>query len=191
MADFASLANGQINPTSTKRSFFFPILAGVTLLIAFVGFSRTFYLRALVDTSGFVAARELSGQAFVHGVIFSSWMLLFFAQSWLAASRKMRVHRKLGIAGAIVAVGVFLSGLYVTLSWLERMAADNAPPPEMMVGVSAIVLHNLISMLSFASFMILAIYWRRNRASHKRLMLYATLSMLGPALSGGSRSPPA
>lgn len=189
MAGLDSLVHEQINPTSTRRRFFFPILASVLLLIAFVGFSRTFYLRALVDTSGFITAQKLSGQVVIHGVIFSSWILLFLAQSWLATSKKVHLHRKLGIAGTVLAAAVFLSGLLVTLNWLDRLAATNVLPADttVMAGISGIVLHNFISMLSFAAFVMLAVYWRRNGADHKRLMFFASVSMLGPALSGGDR----
>ncbi|MEM9301967.1 MAG: hypothetical protein AAGE01_07640 [Pseudomonadota bacterium] len=49
------------------------------------------------------------------------------------------------------------------------------------VGEPLIVTANGMNFTLFLGFYLAAIAWRRSEATHKRLMLYATLSIMGPA----------
>src|SRR5262245_25674041 len=50
------------------------------LAVAFAGFCRTYYLKA------FTAAPPLGGLLHAHGAVFTTWLVLLFAQSTLVAT---------------------------------------------------------------------------------------------------------
>jgi uncharacterized membrane protein YozB (DUF420 family) len=55
--------------------------------------------------------------------------------------------------------------------------------------LSNVVYANIGSLLSFATFLVAAVVLRRNSQTHKRLMLLASISIIGPALARISRWP--
>lgn len=167
-----------------KRSLFFPVMATIMALIAFVGFSRTFYFRSLLDVEGNVGVGPLPGQVIAHGIVFSFWMLLFVGQAWLIQSRHVRLHRSLGYGGLVVAVGVVVVAAITTVKFVPRAMAV---PPITVETITGIFVVNFITLITFSIFVGLAIVWRGSPAVHKRLMLFATISILGPALAGGQR----
>src|SRR5918994_4986738 len=89
-------------PGAYDRAFY----SGMALLMAltvFIGFAPTFYLRsyfgAPVTVSGSVTLTPL---AQVHGAVFTCWVLLFIVQTALVATRRVAVHRRMGVAGGRV-----------------------------------------------------------------------------------------
>jgi hypothetical protein len=56
----------------------------------------------------------------VHGVIMSAWCVLFFVQTYLVATHRVRVHRRLGIFGAVLAFLVVAVGTYATVAATAR-----------------------------------------------------------------------
>jgi hypothetical protein len=56
----------------------------------------------------------------VHGVIMSLWCLLLFVQAYLVATHRIRVHRRLGILGAVLAFAVVAMGAYATVEATAR-----------------------------------------------------------------------
>jgi hypothetical protein len=53
----------------------------------------------------------------VHGLLFTAWVLLFLLQAMLVATRRVKLHMRLGIAGAalpavMVVVGVAAGVIY-------------------------------------------------------------------------------
>jgi hypothetical protein len=90
---------------------------GIALFIAvimFVGFSRNFYLRHWLGT------RDLSLAAYLHGLIMTTWVLLFLAQTILIATHRVALHRVLGGAGAGLAVVVVIFGCHTILADIAR-----------------------------------------------------------------------
>jgi hypothetical protein len=55
----------------------------------------------------------------VHGLVFSAWLVLFLVQTGLIAAGRVDVHRRLGIAGAILALAKLVLG---TLTALRSVA---------------------------------------------------------------------
>lgn len=165
------------------RSRFFPVMATVVTLIVFAGFSNTFYFRALTGAEGNIGTGPLPAQVIVHGVVFTVWILLFFSQAWLISSGRIGLHRTLGYAGAVSAVTVVVAGSLTTVYFVPRAVAAGVETES----ITGIFTGNFISLISFAVFVGLALKWRRNAANHKRLMYFATLSILSPALAGLNR----
>src|SRR4029453_3111358 len=87
---------------------FFTGLAGAVALTVFVGFSPTYYLKGLYGT------RALSPFLHFHGMLFTSWILLFVTQTALVAAKRTDLHRRLGIVGALLAVAMLVVGAAVT-----------------------------------------------------------------------------
>lgn len=73
--------------------------------LVFVGFARTFYLKYWSDTP------PLTRLLHMHGVVFTSWLLLHFTQARLIAAHRVDLHRRLGIAGAVLGFSMFFIGV--------------------------------------------------------------------------------
>ncbi|HEY5810584.1 MAG TPA: hypothetical protein VIT67_21625 [Povalibacter sp.] len=108
----------------------------------------------------------------IHGLFGLAWYVLLAAQANLVRVRNVKLHKKLGIATFIVAIGVTLSTLYIFIvvwkGW-SHMAAE--------------VRANRLFLPGYATCLLLA-WLRRVQADwHKRLIFTATFFMLGPVLS--------
>jgi hypothetical protein len=140
-------------------------------LIVLAGFARTYYLKGLFSTP---ALPSLLVQ--LHGIVMTAWVLLFVAQVWLVASRRTRVHQRLGVFGAFLAGVVVIVGVATGIAAARR--GSSAGPAA---------LHFLViplgDMLVFAILIGLALYYRRRLAMHKRLMLLAAINLLTPAIA--------
>lgn len=62
---------------------FFTIMAGIVLASTFIGFAPTYYLRFALPVMHPV--EPLTPLVFVHGLVFSAWVLPFMAQIALVA----------------------------------------------------------------------------------------------------------
>ncbi|HEX5161211.1 MAG TPA: hypothetical protein VFV88_05785 [Steroidobacteraceae bacterium] len=157
------------NDRATVRRRFYPLIAMVLATFVVIGFSRTYYLRFLSDRP------PLHAILHVHGLVFTAWLALFIAQTQLIARRRVDLHMKLGVAGAVLAVFVVATGLVSTL-------VGAAVPRMTQLGVTTAqaTIVPLVSIIPFAILVPAAIAWRRRPSLHKRLMLLAMISMLGP-----------
>lgn len=162
--------------TSLDR-IFYSGMATVMALAVFVGFAPTFYLRPWFDWPLYSGERTLTRLASVHGAIFSAWVVLFLVQTGLVAARRVATHRRLGIAGALLAAAMIVVGLKAAFA----AAARGAAPP----GVDAITFLAVpvVHVVVFTTFVSAAIWRRRDRESHKRLMLLAYVAIVGPAVA--------
>src|SRR5215204_5754048 len=87
-----------------RERLFYTLMAGAILITVFAGFARTYFLRPYFD------ARPLLPILHLHGFVFTSWIVLFVMQTALVATKRTDLHRRLGIAGAVVAALVFILG---------------------------------------------------------------------------------
>jgi uncharacterized membrane protein YozB (DUF420 family) len=156
----------------SRDHLFFTAMAGALAIVAFVGFAQSYYLRF------YFGGREISRLVHVHGILSTAWMLLFLAQTSLVAVRRVDLHRRLGILGAVLLVALPLVG-YVTAIEAARhgVTPPGGPPPLAFLA---------IPLGTISAFTILAaagLYYRRRPETHKRLMLLATIAMVMPALA--------
>ena len=152
------------------RSRFFLYMGFAFLAIALTGFSSTYFLP--LARGGFHAPPVVHA----HGVLLFAWLALFIAQAGLVQSRQLRVHRRLGVAGVVLCMAIVASGVAVGLFATRRDlgAGDDGFVLGQFVNV-------LVEMLLFAALVAAAVALRRDGESHKRLLLLATISALGPA----------
>jgi len=89
------------------------LYAGVTIgtaLITFLGFAESYYLKFLFGTP------PLRLLLHVHGIVMTAWLVLFAVQVRLVATRRLDVHRRLGLLGVVLAGLVVVVGVPVALS---------------------------------------------------------------------------
>ncbi len=147
------------------------LAAIVTPLIVLAGFARTYYLKPFFGTP------DLPGRiVHLHGMVMTAWVLLFITQISLVATRRTRVHQRLGIAGGVLAALVVIVGVLTALFAAARGASPG--PPAL-----AFLIVPLGDMLIFSVLIGLALYFRRNLQVHKRLMLLAAINLLTPAIA--------
>ena len=163
--------------TRYDRVFF----GGMGLLLAAIavaGFAPTFYLRSWFGAPPTVGgATELTPLAQIHGAIFTAWMVLFTIQTSLIASRRVKVHRRLGIVGAVLAVMMIVVGWMTAISAARRGATPPGADPLAFLAVP------LFDLALFAVFITAALLRRRDKEAHKRLMLLAYISIIAAGVA--------
>ena len=158
------------NPDRT----FFAAMAGVMLAIVLVGFAPSFYLSSFLD------AKPLRPVVHIHGFLFTLWPVLFITQSMLVRTDRIRLHRALGVGGAVLAVLMVISG-YVVSAYRPPIAVGSRAASAGEIAVHAFLLGQIYALLLFATLVTLAMWFRRNSGVHKRLVLIATISILNAA----------
>jgi len=154
---------------------FYTGVAGAMFVAVFLGFARSFFLRPWFPDVP--AAPE--PVFFVHGLLFTAWLVLLVAQPALVAARRTDLHRKLGWVGAGLAVAMVALGTFGALVAARRPTGfvDVPIPPLQFLAVP------LFDMALFATLVGLAIVKRRNTQSHKRLMLLASVNLLAAGIA--------
>ena len=156
----------------SRRSerLFFTGMAVAFLAAVFAGFARSYYLRPYFGTPPPTLLLHM------HGFVFTSWILLLLVQTTLVAANRTRVHRRLGVAGAVVAALMVMLGTVTAIvrAPTGELAADGTP-------ALAFLTIPLGDIVVFAMLVSAAFYFRRRADMHKRLMLLATIAILPPA----------
>jgi hypothetical protein len=112
-----------------------------------------------------------------HGLLFTAWVLLFIVETSLVAQHRVALHRRIGIAGALLAASMVVVG---TLTALKMAARGSAPPGIDPLSFSIVPLSDV---LLFAAFVATALRMRAKREAHKRLMLLAYVSIVAAAVA--------
>jgi hypothetical protein len=158
-------------PRSVKDRRLYIWFAVFMPLIVLVGFARTYYLKGFFDTPAIPGLL-----VHLHGIVMTSWVILFVTQVWLVAARRTRVHQRLGVLGALLAVLVIFVGVATAIAAAARGSSPGPPPLRFLV-------IPLGDMLVFAILVGTALYFRRRMEIHKRLMLLAAVNLLAPAIA--------
>lgn len=161
--------------TGRHRSRFFLIAAAMMATTVFIGFLPSFFLRFHFRST------PLPLYFIVHGCVMTAWELLFVTQTILVARRRIDLHRRLGRVGAVLAVAVVAAGVNVTL----RMPSFYAGQPALPFPIEPMVIGNLVGFATFGGLVAAAIVQRRTPAAHARLMYWACIVTVGPALTPG------
>jgi hypothetical protein len=123
----------------------------------------------------------LTGKPFtslnVHGALFTAWALLFIVQTTLVANRRVAVHRRLGVAGAVLAAVMVVVGVRVAITAAARGAAPPGMDPLAFMAVP------FFDMVLFTGLVSTALVRRRDKDAHKRLMLLAYVSSIPAAVA--------
>jgi len=161
-----------------KWRWFFVCVALLLAAIVAVGFAPSFFLRSITSAPD-KPRPGLPAYLILHGVALTSWYLLFAAQTWLAATWRTRLHRSLGVAGAVLAAVVFSLSMMVVIRAPARDIAAGASVGE----ISLMVIGDIGILLLFAVLVLLGIRFRGRPDIHKRLMALASISIVAPAIA--------
>jgi len=113
----------------------------------------------------------------LHGAVFTGWLLLLALQVGLVHRRRIAWHRRVGRFGVAYGALLLASGAAVTVVaptqavLLGRQSLDQA---------AAFLLLPLGDLVLFAGFFSAALYWRRKRELHARLMILAAVALIFP-----------
>ncbi len=166
----ATLANGSAVRSDTRR--FYVVMAGVFVLIAFGGFTPTYWAKVAGGTF------QAPPIVHIHGFLLFSWTLFYFLQTALVATGRTSSHRSWGLAGialfsvlvcSIVATRITVMNLQDVQGFGDagrRFSAVVFVALPLMIGLFAAAIANV-----------------RRPEVHKRLMYVLMASMMSPAIA--------
>jgi hypothetical protein len=158
------------NPPGNRFDhLFFPGVAWLMLIIVFVGFAPGYYL------AGALRAPLPSVAIHVHAIVFSSWILLLIAQTSLTFAGRVDLHRRLGIAGFILASSMLIVGVWAATDQLARESHVHDP--------LAFYIFPLANVVAFAVLIVFAYRARFDSAAHKRLIIVASTALMAAPIA--------
>ena len=137
------------------------------IVIAIVGFWPSYFgplLRLAADRSIVIH---------FHAAVFVGWLALFTTQAALAATGRLRQHRRLGRIGIAYGACLIVVGIVTTLYQFAGQIELNGLDASL-----AYPTWPLIDMAIFTPFFGLAVAYRDRPEVHKRLMIVATTTLL-------------
>lgn len=158
---------------NTRSGWFYLSISLASIVLIFTGFARSYYLRSAF---GFPA---LPGFLHLHGLVMTLWFVLFFLQAWLITVRRTRLHRQLGTFG----VGLAVLMVAVTSTAVIRAAHRGFTAFPETVDWPGFMLLSIGVVLTFAILFFAAVCLRKRITIHKRLMVLASISIWGAAIS--------
>lgn len=152
------------------RSRFFPYAALFALVVVLVGFFTTFTQPMLAGTF------RGPGVMFVHGGAVFAWVVLLAVQASLVHTRRVAVHRRLGLLSLALVPLIVVSTAQLGVFVLHRDLAAGLGE----LATSSIV-GTITTPLVFMALVAAGLHYRRKPDIHKRLMWLATIAILWPA----------
>jgi hypothetical protein len=156
---------------SARRNFYV-WMAGAFVLVAFGGFTPTYWAKVAAGT--FHAPPVIH----IHGALLFSWTLFFFLQTSLVAAGRTLDHRTWGLAGISLFTAMMCSILVGEAAVLARYTALGFG--EAALRFSAVT---LTAWPLLAVFFTLAIVNIRKPETHKRLMTLLMIAIMTPAIA--------
>lgn len=161
---------------------FYGRMAIAMLVIVFIGFAPSFYLRGLIHVPR--PNSPMTPVIWAHGIVFTAWMLLFWWQTKLVAAGNRATHMKLGVSGFGLAL-VMLGLMFVTA--VQQVARATQPPFVDPLTWTAVPLSTIPQ---FIVFLWIGWQYKRDPQTHKRAMLILALLMMEPAIGRFPIFPP-
>jgi hypothetical protein len=158
-------------PARRYDHLFFSTMALLLLVTVFVGFARSYYL------AGMFQAPLPSRIVHLHGAAFSCWILLLVLQTSLVFGGRTDIHRRLGIAGFLLAILMVILGVLAATDSLVREAGPPGGDPKYFYIIP------LTGMMIFATLIFFAFRARFNPPEHKRLIFIATTVLTVAAIA--------
>jgi hypothetical protein len=172
----------KLQRNSALDRYFFTVVATAMIAISLVGF-----LPSIVNPAGRRAPLSLLAAA--HGIVFFAWLILFLVQSRLVATARIFTHRRAGIAGVFLLLLMIPLGYCSTISMVRRgfdLSGDlkiSPQPHDEYVDPQFGAIFPLTDLLMFAILAGTAIGYRCKPEIHKRLMLFANITLMGAPLA--------
>jgi hypothetical protein len=166
-------------PARRQRRISFYAVIAIALAIAVVaGFGPTYYFRVFSSSPmATLSGGPVTLLVHVHAALFSTWVLLFIAQTTLVAQGRIAAHRWVGVVGGALAALMIVSGTVTAMKMVARGAAPEGADPYQFLMIP------LSDMVFFGGFVAAALLRRADREAHKRLMLLAYVSIVVAAVA--------
>lgn len=167
----------------------FVFMAALYIAVALTGFIPSSLGKLAAVEAGFRA--PFSAFAHVHALLMGSWLILLLVQSGLVAVGRTQWHKQLGIVSLLLVPAMVVVGAMVaTQGYRSLWDLAHAPPPglelqlqQTLKGITNVVLGQIRVGISFPLLIGLALWYRKqDPATHKRLMVLATVFPLPAAL---------
>ena len=157
-----------------ERMFYF-LSACLLLLIVLLGFQH-FYLHGRASDGGPVTQRIVP-LVFLHGILMSSWLVLFVVQSGLIVGGNRKLHMSLGVGGAVLAAGLVIVGVITAIASVHY----NPDSYKEIWGARRFLSSMLLNILGFGAFAAIGVKYRHRPDVHRPMMLLGTLFVAAPA----------
>jgi uncharacterized membrane protein YozB (DUF420 family) len=159
-------------------ALFLALISLLMLCVVVLGFSRTFYLRPVLTPEQMpVDAGGLPWFLHLHGVALTLWFIVAAVQPWLVVRNNASSHRKMGRVALTIAMVVIPATLLVIFKLPGRAATTGMP----LDVVPFVFFGDLFAVAVFSVLVTLGWLRRRDRESHGRLMLLASIAIIAPA----------
>ena len=158
------------SPKADRR--FFTAMSLAAAITVFAGFAPTYFLKNAFGSP------PLPPLLHIHGLIFTSWIVLFVTQTSLVAAKRTDIHRRLGILGGFLAIAMLVVGFLAAVAAARRGASSPGGPPALQFLVIPI-----FDLLVFATLVSTGLFFKRRPQIHKRLLLLATITLLPAAVA--------
>lgn len=159
----------------TPERTFYAAMAAAFVLLVFVGYAPSYYLRGLVPLHRPVPAPSL--MVHLHAAVFSLWIGLFAVQAALVAAHRRDLHRRLGLWAMALAVAMVVVGMLVAIQGVARQSGPPGIPPLQWLAVP------VFDMVFFTVLVAAACVLRADPQAHKRLMLVTMIGLMAPAVA--------
>jgi hypothetical protein len=148
---------------------FYSGMAVLLCVCVYIGFSPTYF------QAGMMRAPLPAPILQVHGAVFTLWMLLFLVQAALISARRVQWHRSLGTVAFCLPPIMIVLGVMAAIDALHRGVRIGPLDPAVSAAIP------LIGIAGFA--IVIYFSWRARRRpdAHKRLILIATMALVGAA----------
>ena len=179
----ATIAGSTTDRKASERKFYSRMAIFLVVLVL-LGFGPSFYLKNIVPAYP-RPNPTLPPGVMLHGLVFTSWMLVLIAQTQLVKAGRRDIHMKLGIFGMLLGV-LMIPVMYFISVWQVERA--NQPPFTDPLTWTIVPLAVIIP---FAVMLWTGWKNRLNAQWHKRAMLSAAiLAVAGPAIGRLPIAPP-
>ena len=146
------------------KKYYFPFVSSLLLVLSVIAFSDNLF-------TDIHQKSNKDPKFIIHGLLMFAWFGTFVAQSVFVLRRNLKAHMQWGKIGFVLAIGVFLSTLYVFIAVYKGWDA-----------MEPFVKANRLFMLSFAVFLLLAYRARKDKIQHKRFVFWAIALPLEPIM---------
>jgi hypothetical protein len=155
----------------TRERMFFSFMALLMLATMLLGFRATYF------PLGPKPPALASPVILLHGIVFTLFIGLYAAQTALISARRVRWHMSLGLAVYGLALVMVPTGIVSAADEIRRDLARGGPY-FMNIDPLTFSIVSVNGMVMFGTLIAWSWLTRRRPDAHKRLALYATLSMM-------------
>ena len=172
-----------VTAARSERRFYVWMAVAATLVV-FAGFAPTYFLRSFnvlaKYPSGAVVSKSLPLLIHAHAIVSTSWLILLIVQTTFVAAGRIDLHRRLGIAGAVIASLVVVLGVMTAI----KGAREGWNPGGPFADSRGFLVVTLGDILLFGGFVGAGLIFKSSRDAHKRLMILGTLAgLMWPAIT--------